>query len=88
MIVEGRDAVRSVPAERWDREAFYAPHVAVPGLLNTRHAAFLDDVARFDASFFDVTPREAATLTDPQQRIFLETAWHALEDAGLTRAYV
>ncbi len=85
MIVEGRDAVRSIPAERWDRDAFYAPEAAVPGKMNTRHAAFLDDVARFDASFFDVTPREAVTM-DPQQRIFLETAWHALEDAGLTRA--
>ncbi len=87
MIQEGRDAVRSVPAERWDGDAFYAPEAAVPGKMNTRHAAFLDDVSRFDAAFFDVTPREAITM-DPQQRIFLETAWHALEDAGLPRAMV
>lgn len=41
----------------------------------------LDDIAGFDATFFNFTPREAQ-ITDPQQRLFLETAWHALEDAG------
>jgi len=87
MIAEGRDAVTSIPQDRWDRDALYAPEAAVPGKINTRHAAFLDDVRRFDAPFFDVTPREA-TRMDPQQRIFLETAWHALEDAGLPRTRI
>jgi len=41
----------------------------------------LDDADAFDAGFFGVSPREAA-LMDPQQRVFLETAWSALEDAG------
>ncbi|MCF6526028.1 polyketide synthase, partial [Streptomyces sp. JJ36] len=43
--------------------------------------AVLADWDRFDADFFDVSAREAE-LTDPQQRILLETAWEALEDAG------
>jgi acyl transferase domain-containing protein len=84
MIAEGRDAVRPVPADRWDREAFFSPENPAPGKINTRQAAFLDDVRRFDAGFFDITPREAVQM-DPQQRIFLETAWHALEDAGMPR---
>lgn len=41
----------------------------------------LNDVAGFDADFFNFTPREAR-ITDPQQRLFLECAWQALEDAG------
>lgn len=43
--------------------------------------AILEDIDMFDANFFGFTPREAE-ITDPQQRIFLETAWEALEDAG------
>ncbi len=41
----------------------------------------LDDVDLFDAEFFGINPREAA-LMDPQQRLFLESCWQALEDAG------
>ena len=41
----------------------------------------LDNVAEFDAEFFGFTPREAE-ITDPQQRLFLECAWEALESAG------
>lgn len=47
-----------------------------------RRAGSIADAAAFDADFFGYTPREAA-LTDPQQRVLLESAWHALEDAGV-----
>ncbi|MGF1429071.1 type I polyketide synthase [Kitasatospora sp. LaBMicrA B282] len=43
--------------------------------------SYLPDLAQFDAPFFRISPREAALL-DPQQRLFLETAWEALEHAG------
>ena len=41
----------------------------------------LDDIELFDASFFNIPPREAQWM-DPQQRLFLECAWSALEDSG------
>ena len=45
--------------------------------------AVLADIDQFDAGFFGFAPSEAQ-VTDPQQRIFLECAWEALEDAGYT----
>ncbi|NER24334.1 MAG: acyltransferase domain-containing protein [Symploca sp. SIO1C2] len=41
----------------------------------------ITDIEMFDADFFGFTPREAAAM-DPQQRIFLECAWQAIETAG------
>ena len=41
----------------------------------------VEGAAMFDASFFGMTAKEAE-VTDPQQRLFLEVAWHALENAG------
>ena len=56
-----------------------------PGVLQDPQfvpaGSVIDGVELFDAAFFGFSPREAESL-DPQQRIFLETAWHALEDAG------
>ncbi len=53
-------------------------------LGNSNHVpagALLDDVECFDAGFFDCTPKEAEIM-DPQHRIFLESAWEAMENAG------
>ena len=48
----------------------------------SRFAAFIDDVDKFDPSFFRISPLEAQFL-DPQQRMMLEVSWKALEDAGI-----
>ncbi len=47
-----------------------------------RFGAYLDDLTRFDAAFFRISPVEAQLL-DPQQRLMLETSWRAIEDAGM-----
>ncbi|HEV7456871.1 MAG TPA: beta-ketoacyl synthase N-terminal-like domain-containing protein [Roseococcus sp.] len=83
LLAEGRDATREAPPERgWD-----AWHDPTPrrGRLYVKRGGFLDEVAGFDAGFFDLSPREAAAL-DPQHRLALELAVEALEDAGLPRA--
>ncbi|MBE1576324.1 type I polyketide synthase [Amycolatopsis roodepoortensis] len=70
-----RDMVTEVPGDRWDSG----------GAAGSRHGSFVADVEEFDAAFFGVSPREAAVL-DPQQRLALELAWAAMEDARLVPA--
>ncbi|MEU5877199.1 SDR family NAD(P)-dependent oxidoreductase [Spirillospora sp. NPDC047279] len=76
------DAIREVPDGRWDAFDDGSPEVADLLAKTTRLGGFLDDVARFDAQFFGITPREAAVM-DPQQRLVLEVAWEAFEHAGI-----
>jgi len=82
LLQEGRDAVVEVPEDRWSIDELYDPDPDAPGRIATRWGGFLDDIQRFDAAFFSVSPREARAM-DPQQRLVLEVAWRAFEDAGI-----
>ncbi|WP_067221784.1 SDR family NAD(P)-dependent oxidoreductase [Stappia indica] len=81
-IRQGRDCIEEVPASRWDVARFYHPDPAHPGSSYCKWMGALDGVDQFDAGFFGITPREAE-LMDPQQRLFLQVAWHAIEDAAI-----
>ncbi|BCI53796.1 polyketide synthase [Mycolicibacterium litorale] len=84
-LLRGDDFVTEVPLERWDAEEYYDPEPGVPGRSVSKWGAFLDDVAGFDAEFFGISEREA-TAIDPQHRLLLETAWEAVEHAGIDPA--
>ena len=81
LLRNGVDAITEVPKERWDIDNFYHHTPATPGKMNTRWGGFLDDVDQFEPSFFGISPREVERM-DPQQRLVLEVAWEALENAG------
>jgi acyl transferase domain-containing protein/SAM-dependent methyltransferase len=80
-LAAGACSIREVPADRWDANSHYDATPQVPGKTNSKWGGFLADVKSFDPLFFNMSGREAE-LTDPQQRLFLESAWAALEDAG------
>ncbi|MFE7621530.1 beta-ketoacyl synthase N-terminal-like domain-containing protein, partial [Streptomyces sp. NPDC057496] len=81
-LCDGLDAIREVPADRWNAREWLDPDPRAPGRMNTRWGGFLDDVAGFDADLFRISPAEAKHM-DPQQRMALEVAWAAFEDARI-----
>lgn len=82
LLDKGAEAVGPLPGDRgWDVDALLGR-----GDGGARSAmgqgSFLEDAAGFDAGFFGISPREAEAM-EPQQRLFLEVAWEAIERAGI-----
>ncbi|WP_280447213.1 type I polyketide synthase [Nocardia cyriacigeorgica] len=81
-VIDKRDGVVDMPADRWDYRRYYDPEPRTPGRSYTKRGAFMTiDPWEFDPDFFGISPREA-TVLDPQQRLMLEVTWEALDDAG------
>lgn len=84
-LIEKRDLVTEIPADRWATGELQHDKRAEPGRSITFSAGVLSRIDQFDADFFGISPREAAWL-DPQQRLMLELSWEAMENAGVVPA--
>ena len=82
-IAEGRDCISVVPSTRWDMDRYYRAGAVAAGQTNSRWMGLLEEYDCFDPLFFNISPKEAESM-DPQQRLFLQTCWQAIEDAGHT----
>jgi polyketide synthase PksN len=80
-LEEGNDLITEIPGDRWDWRTYYGDPVKETNKTNIKWGGFMREVDKFDALFFKISPREAR-LMDPQHRIFLETVWKTIEDAG------
>jgi thioester reductase-like protein len=75
-LLNGDDLISEIPPQRWDWRALENAQDVC------RWGGFMPGVENFDAPFFHISPKEAEQM-DPQQRLFLQVAWKALEDAGI-----
>jgi acyl transferase domain-containing protein len=82
LLRNGHDAIREIPKDRFDIDAYYDPNPEAAGKISTRWGAFIDSVDQFEPQLFGISPREAISM-DPQQRLLLEVAWESLEHAGI-----
>lgn len=79
-LKNGINSVREIT--RWDVDKYYTSSSQCEnGKVTTKWCAELNNIETFDPLFFNISPAEAE-LMDPQQRLFLQEAWKALEDAG------
>ena len=83
ILLDGEEAVREIPPERFD---WRKQHADTAGAMAWR-CGLLPGIEEFDPLFFEISPREARSL-DPRQRLLLQEAWNALEDAGYGPAQI
>lgn len=81
-LLRGADCIEEIPIERWDYKKYYNEELGRNGGMYCYWGGFLPDIDKFDASFFQISPLEAKYM-DPQERLFLQTVWECMEDAGV-----
>jgi acyl transferase domain-containing protein len=82
LLVEGRDGIADVPADRWNSQAYYSADRVHAGKIISGKGGFVRGIDLFDPEFFGISDSEAPYL-DPQHRLLLEVTWEAFERAGL-----
>ncbi|TQS00534.1 SDR family NAD(P)-dependent oxidoreductase [Paenibacillus ottowii] len=84
-LAQGRDCISEIPSTRWSIDEYYDTNPKAEGKTYSKWMGVLEDLDRFDPLFFNISPAEAEMM-DPQQRLFLESSWKCIEDAGLNPA--
>ncbi|SYX83878.1 SDR family NAD(P)-dependent oxidoreductase [Paenibacillus alvei] len=80
-LQSGINSITLIPQERWDWRAVYGDPQKEANKTNSKWGGFIQDIDKFDPLFFGISPKEANYI-DPQHRIFLETVWQVIENAG------
>ncbi len=80
-IRNGIDCIRKIPLNRKHIVDKYIKFIGKKNTHDYMEAGYIDNIDEFDYKFFKLSPKEAS-LTDPSQRLFMQTIWHAIEDAG------
>ncbi|TCS93646.1 SDR family NAD(P)-dependent oxidoreductase [Hazenella coriacea] len=84
-LKKGKNCITEIPKDRWDWKEYFDEKKGKKGSIYTKWGGFIEDFDKFDPSFFQIPPVEAEKM-DPQERVFLETAYASMEDAGYTPA--
>jgi len=85
MLKQGQSGVSEIGNDRWNMDDLYDADPQVPGKLYSRYAGMVQDIEKFDAELFGISPVELQSM-DPQHRVFLEAAWSCIENAGIAPA--
>ncbi|MBE6052210.1 MAG: polyketide synthase [Clostridium sp.] len=80
-LTNGIDCIDHVPTSRQKDITKYLKYTNMDKEFEVGEMGYIDDIDKFDYKFFGLSPNEAK-LMDPNQRVFLQTAWNALEDSG------
>lgn len=82
MLDAGKESIGPIPENRWNNKNYYHEVRGTLGKICTHSGGYVDNIDQFDPTFFAISPKEAANM-DPQQRLMLELAWEALENANI-----
>lgn len=83
-LVGGKDCITEIPKDRWNPDLYYNPDKNSKGTYYTKQGGFINGVYEFDPLFFAMAPNDTKMI-DPQERLFLQSVYETMEDAGYIR---
>lgn len=79
-----RNLIKEIPSDHFDFQPWFSTDMEAKDRMYSKWGSFIPGIDKFDADFFNISPREAETM-DPQLRLLLQVLYHTTEDAGLIR---